>query len=190
MEKQEGLVLELAKEVEEQQALRCGLTASDCQEMSYDNCGTRYPCQTCPADGLDIAACGTLRLHRDERAARRVPSDRRRQQPARRRGEGDRSATRVTSTIGSLAKMPTTRQPKCTMDRLPQMYFGATTAPFASFPPVTASVWQLRHARAALVRRCLVGPEGRRPCSGHERQHGPGGRIDLAKTAANASSTP
>ena len=40
MEKQEGLVLELAKEVEEQQALRCGITASDCQEMSYDNCGT------------------------------------------------------------------------------------------------------------------------------------------------------
>ena len=58
MEKQEGLVLELAKEVEEQQALRCGITVSDCQEMSYDNCGTRYPSQTCPADGLDIAACG------------------------------------------------------------------------------------------------------------------------------------
>ena len=59
MEKQEGLVLELASEVEQQHRLRCGLTVSDCQEMSYDNCGTRYPCQTCPADGLDIAACGT-----------------------------------------------------------------------------------------------------------------------------------
>ena len=58
MEKQEGLVLTLAKEVEEQHALRCGLSVSDCQEMSYDNCGTRYPCQTCPAEGLDIAACG------------------------------------------------------------------------------------------------------------------------------------
>ena len=59
MEKQEGLVLELASEVEQQHRLRCGLTVSDCQGMSYDNCGTRYPCQTCPADGLDIAACGT-----------------------------------------------------------------------------------------------------------------------------------
>ena len=59
MEKQEGLVLTLAKEVEEQHALRCGLTVSDCQEMSYDNCGTFYPSQICPADGLDIAACGT-----------------------------------------------------------------------------------------------------------------------------------
>ena len=34
MEKQEGLVLELASEVEAQHALRCGLTVSDCQEMS------------------------------------------------------------------------------------------------------------------------------------------------------------
>ena len=59
MEKQEGLVLELASEVEAQHALRCGLTVSDCQEMSYDNCGTFYPSQICPADGLDIAACGT-----------------------------------------------------------------------------------------------------------------------------------
>ena len=58
MEKQEGLVLELASEVEAQHALRCGLTVSDCQEMSYDNCGTFYPSQVCPADGLDIAACG------------------------------------------------------------------------------------------------------------------------------------
>ena len=59
MEKQEGLVLTLAKEVEEQHALRCGLTVSDCYEKSYDNCGTFYPSQICPADGLDIAACGT-----------------------------------------------------------------------------------------------------------------------------------
>ena len=59
MEKQEGLVLTLASQVEQQHRLRCGLTVSDCQGMSYDNCGTRYPCQTCPADGLDIAACGT-----------------------------------------------------------------------------------------------------------------------------------
>ena len=59
MEKQEGLVLTLASQVEQQHRLRCGLTVSDCHEMSYDNCGTRYPCQTCPADGLDIAACGT-----------------------------------------------------------------------------------------------------------------------------------
>ena len=48
MEKQEGLVLTLAKEVEEQHALRCGLTVSDCYEKSYDNCGTFYPSQICP----------------------------------------------------------------------------------------------------------------------------------------------
>ena len=59
MEQQEGLVLELAAEVEVQHRQRCGLTVSDCQEKSYDNCGTRYPCQTCPASGLDIAACGS-----------------------------------------------------------------------------------------------------------------------------------
>ena len=142
MEKQEGLVLELAKEVEEQQALRCGITASDCQEMSYDNCGTRYPFQTCPASGLDIAACGDCGGLFDYtvtsvRLAESVRTD----------GDNNPLDDEVKETVcytrhlesWLVSKNADNEATQVYGDRLPQMYFGGHNGAFRSFPRDTAS---------------------------------------------------
>jgi len=137
MEKQEGLVLELAKEVEEQQALRCGITASDCQEMSYDNCGTRYPYQTCPASGLDIAACGDCGGLFDYtvtsvRLAESVRTD----------GDNNPLDDEVKETVcytrhleeWLVSKNADNEATQVYGDRLPQMYFGGHNGAFRIFP--------------------------------------------------------
>ena len=137
MEKQEGLVLELAKEVEEQQALRCGITASDCQEMSYDNCGTRYPFQTCPASGLDIAACGDCGGLFDYtvtsvRLAESVRTD----------GDNNPLDDEVKETVcytrhleeWLVTKKADNEATQVYGDRLPQMYFGGHNGAFRIYP--------------------------------------------------------
>ena len=137
MEKQEGLVLELAKEVEEQQALRCEITASDCQEMSYDNCGTRYPYQTCPASGLDISACGDCGGLFDYtvtsvRLAESVRTD----------GDNNPLDDEVKETVcytrhleeWLVTKNADNEATQVYGDRLPQMYFGGHNGAFRIFP--------------------------------------------------------
>ena len=137
MEKQEGLVLELAKEVEDQQALRCGITASDYQEMSYDNCGTRYPFQTCPAEGLDIAACGDCGGLFDYtvtsvRLAESVRTD----------GDNNPLDDEVKETVcytrhlesWLVSKNADNEATQVYGDRLPQMYFGGHNGAFRIFP--------------------------------------------------------
>ena len=136
MEKQEGLVLELASEVEARHALRCGLSVADCQEMSYDNCGTRYPCQTCPAEGLDIAACGGAGLFdytvSSVRLAGTADTD----------ADNNPRADEVKETVcytrhlddWFVSTNANNEASQVYGDRLPQMYFGGHNGAFRIYP--------------------------------------------------------
>ena len=191
MEKQEGLVLELASEVEAQHALRCGLTVSDCQEMSYDNCGTFYPSQICPADGLDIAACGTGKgglfdyTVSSVRLAGTVDTD----------GDNNPRDDEVKETVCYTRHLDdwfvsTNADNEATGvygDRLPQLYFGGHNGGFRIYPArhsescgnydTRERPWYVAASSGPKDVIIILDTSGSMSISG---------RLDLAKTAANA----
>ena len=191
MEQQEGLVLELAAEVEVQHRQRCGLTVSDCQEKSYDNCGTRYPCQTCPASGLDIAACGSGKgglfdyTVSSVRLAGTVDTD----------ADNNPRDDEVKETVCYTRHLDdwfvsTNADNEATGvygDRLPQLYFGGHNGGFRIYPArhsescgnydTRERPWYVAASSGPKDVIIILDTSGSMSISG---------RLDLAKTAANA----